>query len=186
MASIFRSYQSFLARKPLLGNILTCGVSPFFFFFFLLSSQFIAIAPSCGLALSVGIIGGLGLGVEVVILVHRWDGADASRHCLLLVIVSSFHLPTHPSEGFGMAYESIGRIGYDGQDTMARDSIGNQHRNLEPGLGPSTPWNGKTSREDIRGGGPDFEMAQLDVKAMGRNGMEQKTDTDDSYRPADC
>jgi hypothetical protein len=28
MASIFRSYQSFLARKPLLGNVLTCGVHP--------------------------------------------------------------------------------------------------------------------------------------------------------------
>jgi hypothetical protein len=30
MASIFRSYQSFLARKPLLGNVLTCGVHLFF------------------------------------------------------------------------------------------------------------------------------------------------------------
>ena len=29
MASIFRSYQSFLARKPLLGNVLTCGVHLF-------------------------------------------------------------------------------------------------------------------------------------------------------------
>jgi hypothetical protein len=28
MASIFISYQSFLARKPLLGNVLTCGVHP--------------------------------------------------------------------------------------------------------------------------------------------------------------
>lgn len=27
MASLFRSYQSFLARKPLLGNVVTCGVS---------------------------------------------------------------------------------------------------------------------------------------------------------------
>lgn len=30
MASTFRAYQSFLARKPLLGNVLTCGVSPSF------------------------------------------------------------------------------------------------------------------------------------------------------------